>query len=248
MDKGVTWMFQNGTSAEGLIGRFDRFDNDGTIWIQTDSEDAVGMSRTILRGCSHYNQLYEIYLYIQVLSNTYPDFVTEIETSWTLSVNEVFNYTLPKLKDKEDNDDSVVYIRAMDNQPYPPFLSYNNYSTILFFNPDSVWYSGYTYYFTIVVKEKHSDTVLYPYYCTVKILGKEPDRLEALEFTDVTFKLTPITRNSTGAIVFSNPVNLTFVKENWDALFDVYIKNVTFRKHNTTFPLLDFKFTSLGGE
>jgi len=60
--------------------------------------------------------------------------------------------------------------------------------------------------------------------------------------------MTPITRNSSGSIVFSNPVNLTFVKENWDAMFDVYIKNVTFRKHNTTWPLLDFEFTHLGGE
>jgi hypothetical protein len=248
MDRGISWMFQNGTDANGLLGRFDRRDRGGTVWVKTESEDAVGIARTTLRGCSHFNKLYEIYLYIEVLSNTYPDFVTEIETSWTLSVNEVFKYTLPALKDKEGNDDAVVYIRAMDNQPYPPFLSYNNYSQELTFQPNSVWYSGLTYYFAIVVKEKHSDTVLYPYYCTVKILGKEPDRLEELEYTDVTFKLTPITRNSTGAVVFSNPVNLTFVKENWDAMFDVYIKNVTFRKHNTTWPLLDFEFTSLGGE
>jgi len=29
-------------------------------------------------------------------------------------------------------------------------------------------------------------------------------------------------------------------------MFDVYVKNVTFRTHNTTTPLLDFKFTHLG--
>jgi len=33
MDEGVTWMFQNGTDATGLIGRFDRYDKDGTVWI-----------------------------------------------------------------------------------------------------------------------------------------------------------------------------------------------------------------------
>jgi hypothetical protein len=53
----------------------------------------------------------------------------------------VFKYTLPALKDKEGNDDSVVYVRAMDNQAYPPFLSYNNYSQEITFRPDSVWYS-----------------------------------------------------------------------------------------------------------
>ena len=99
------------------------------------------------------------------------------------------------------------------------------------------------------MKEKHSDTVLYPYYCTVEVNGTAPDRLDNVTYTDITFKLTPITRNSTGAVIFSKPVNLTFVKENWDAMFDVYIKNVTFlRGHNTTMPLLDFKFTQLGGE
>lgn len=183
-----------------------------------------------------------------MLSNTYPDFPTEIETSWTLSVNEVFKYRLPAPKDKEGNDEPELYIRAMVSQPYPPFLSYDNYTRELAFRPDSVWYQGLTYYFTIVVKEKHSDSVMYPYYCTVKISGKEINPMTFLNFTDVTFKLTPLSRNSTGAIIFSNPVNLTFVKENWDAMFDVYIKNVTFRSHNTTWPLLDWEFTSLGGE
>lgn len=90
-------------------------------------------------------------------------------------------------------------------------MSYNNYSREITFRPDSVWYAGLTYYFEIVVKEKYSDTVFYPYYCKVEVNGTEPDRLEGLEFTDITFKMTPITRNSTGSIVFSNPVNLTFV-------------------------------------
>lgn len=31
-----------------------------------------------------------MYLYVEVLSNTHPDFVTEIDTSWTLNVSEVF--------------------------------------------------------------------------------------------------------------------------------------------------------------
>lgn len=33
MDRGITWLFQNGTGAEGLIGRFDRNDKGGTIWV-----------------------------------------------------------------------------------------------------------------------------------------------------------------------------------------------------------------------
>lgn len=82
--------------------------------MQTDSNDAIGKSRTILRGCSHFNKLYEVYLYIEVLSNTYPDFVSEIDTSWKLDVNQVESYSLPELSDKEGNDEPVVYIKAMD--------------------------------------------------------------------------------------------------------------------------------------
>lgn len=41
--------------------------------------------------------------------------MSEIETSWTLDVNEVKSYPLPALNDKEGNDEPVVYIKAMDN-------------------------------------------------------------------------------------------------------------------------------------
>jgi hypothetical protein len=67
-----------------------------------------------------------------------------------------------------------------------------------------------------------------------------------LNYTDITYKIDKITENSTGAIIWSHPVNLTFVKENFNLLFDVYIKNVTYLYHNTTAPLKDFKITHLG--
>jgi len=191
-------MFQNGTDATGLLGKFDRYDRGGTVHVQTNSEAAVGKRRTIIRGCSNFNELLELYLYVEVLTNTYPDFPKEIETSWTLSVNQEFQYKLPTPVDKEGNDEPVVYITTMKNQPYPPFLSYHNYSSTLTFRPDSVWYQGQTYYFSIVVKEKNSDTVLYPYYCTVKITGKVIDPMTYLNFTDLDFKLSKINRNSTG--------------------------------------------------
>ena len=38
-------------------------------------------------------------LYIEVLANTYPDFVSEPETSFVLGVNEVFQYELPRVVD-----------------------------------------------------------------------------------------------------------------------------------------------------
>lgn len=78
----------------------------------------------------------------------------------------------------------MVYISAMENQVYPPFLSYNNFTRELTFRPDSYKLAGETFYFTIIVKETNSDTVLYPYYCTVRVNGTVPDGLEEIDYAE----------------------------------------------------------------
>jgi hypothetical protein len=75
-----------------------------------------------------------------VLKNTYPDFETEINTSWTLNVGDEITYVLPPLKDEESNDEPEVYITPMPNQEYPPFLRYNNNSRSMLFTPNSIWF------------------------------------------------------------------------------------------------------------
>jgi len=139
MDDGGTWMFQNGTSAVGLLGRWNK-DRQGTLYIQTDSQEAEGIARTILRGCSRFDKIAELYLYVKVLKNTYPDFRTEIETSWTLSVGQDFKYKLPELKDEEGNDTPELFINRMPDQEYPPFMAYENDTQTLIFTPHSIWY------------------------------------------------------------------------------------------------------------
>lgn len=59
------------------------------------------------------------------------------------------------------------------------------------------------------------------------IEGEKINPLTDLNFTDITFDLTPLTSNGTGAIVFSEPLHLEVVEANFDNLFDVYIKNTT---------------------
>lgn len=248
MDNGQSFLFENGTAATGLIGRWDPQFAGGTIWVQTDSQEAEGKRRTILRGCSNFDDLLELYLYVNVIKNTYPDFVKEIDTTWTLSVGDVFEYKLPALKDEEGNDEPELYIANMTSQPFPPFLYFNNDTNSLKFSPHSVWYQGQTYYFIIIVKEKHSDSVFYPYYCTVKMSGVKLNPEVYFNFTDITFKMSTIDRYSQGTFTWSHPVNLTFVRDHWDEMFDVYVKNVTFRTHNTTQRLLGFHFTDLAGD
>lgn len=110
----IVWNFNNGTSAVGSVGRFDRNVGGGTFYIKADAESAVGKQRTILRSCSASN-LYELYLYIDVKNNNYPDFTKEIDTSFYLTVGKVFQYKLPPIKDKEGNDEPEVYVAAMDD-------------------------------------------------------------------------------------------------------------------------------------
>jgi len=42
MDNGMSFLFENGTAATGMIGRWDAQYAGGTIWVQTDSPEAEG--------------------------------------------------------------------------------------------------------------------------------------------------------------------------------------------------------------
>ena len=59
---------------------------------------------------SHANYANQIYinLYIEVLSNTHPDFVTEPDTSFTMAVGDVISYKLPPVVDPDGNDIPVL--------------------------------------------------------------------------------------------------------------------------------------------
>jgi hypothetical protein len=57
---------------------------------------------------------------------------------------------------------------------------------------------------------------MYPYFCVVKVNGTIVDPYSLINYTEVNFTMTPIDRYSNGAIKWNNPVNLTFIKENWN--------------------------------
>jgi len=81
---------------------------------------------------------------------------------------------LPPVVDSEGNDDSEVYVDYMEAQEdkYPEFLTFANDSNTIIIDPgNDTSYQGFTYYFTIIVKEKNSESVKYPYYCTIKVEG-----------------------------------------------------------------------------
>jgi len=99
-----------------MIGTWDQLKNGGTVDIQTGSQDAEGQHNTIIRGCSKFDDLLEMYLGIEVKKNTNPDFVTDVQTTWKLNVGDKFEYKLPGLTDTEKNDDPEVYINTPDKR------------------------------------------------------------------------------------------------------------------------------------
>ena len=74
----------------------------------------MGNQKVVVRDCDRMDRLLEMNLYIEVLSNTYPVFVEEPQTTFTMAVGEVINYPLPFIVDPEGNDIPEVYIGVMD--------------------------------------------------------------------------------------------------------------------------------------
>ena len=62
-----------------------------------------------------------------------------------------------------------------------------------------------------------------------------------MNHTDIEFEIKRFDKEGNGVLVFSQPVNLTFVKENWDSLFHLYYQNSTYMEHK--FNSSDYKFT-----
>jgi len=72
-------------------------------------------------------------------------------------------------------------------------LLYENHTRTLIFKPADEYSSGRTYYFTIVVRETNSDSVYYPYYCTIKMTGEIISPVVYIDYTNVNYTIQNIT-------------------------------------------------------
>jgi hypothetical protein len=87
------------------------------------------------------NRLLELNLYLNILANTHPDFVTELTTAFTMAVNSTEVYKLPDIVDPDGNSEPEVYIMPMEAQEdqYPTFLHYDNDTRTITFKPDDLF-------------------------------------------------------------------------------------------------------------
>ena len=126
MDAEKEFVFQNGSSTERFawLDNGTDINNQTTVWVQTDEENLVGTQRTVIRGCDNMGKLLEVNFYVNVTSNSAPEFTEDIQTQWNLNVGDTINYKLPPFKDPEGNDVGEVYINTMENQEFPPFINF----------------------------------------------------------------------------------------------------------------------------
>jgi hypothetical protein len=89
MDAQSELIYQDGSSAADIAAYRK---NNYTVSIQTDSEDKVGTQKVVIRNCDDLDRLLELNLYIEVLSNTHPDFITEVQTNFEVEVGKKLVY------------------------------------------------------------------------------------------------------------------------------------------------------------
>lgn len=163
---------------------------------------------------------------MNVSSNSAPEFDEDIQTQWNLDLNDKIAYKLPKFSDPEGNDVGEVYINNMENQEFPPFVTYTNATQTINMNPNSKLYNGRTYYFSVVLKEKNSDYMMNIYYMTVKMSGEIYDAEAELEKkTKVKITIPYLNYHSEGVLNFSVPVDTKKIVEQFDSIFIVYVNN-----------------------
>lgn len=200
--------------------------NKTIVYVQTNDEALVGTQRLVLRGCDSLNNLHEINYYINVSSNSAPEFDTDIQTQWNLNLNDNITYKLPAFSDPEGNDVGEVYINAMENQDFPKFVKYVNSTQTIIMNPTSRLFNGRTYYFSVVLKEKNSDFMMNTYYMTIKMSGDPIDEANEMEnATKIQMTIPYLNYHSEGVFKFSHPVNMKFIENNFSKVFKVYINN-----------------------
>ena len=112
MNDEYQYIFQNGEDASDF-GRFEK--QNSKIYIQTNDENLVGTQRTLIRACDRLSNLIEVNFYVNVQSNSPPEFEEDLKTEFELEMDEEEVYKLPSFYDPEGNDESVVYINAMEN-------------------------------------------------------------------------------------------------------------------------------------
>lgn len=164
-----------------------------------------------------------------------------------MDVGDVLSYRIPQLVDPEGNDMPECYIDKMEGQEdkYPPFLMYENSTQTITLMPNSTQVQGRTYYFSIIVKEKHSHSIVYPYFCTIKIGGEIFEQDMTIKYTEFNYTINWISGYQ-GSLKWNNPINMTWMKDNFDNVFQYYWTDTDYIMNKIQQKFKNFEVTEYG--
>lgn len=129
---------------------------------------------------------------------------------------------------------------------YPPFLLFENSTNTITLRPIDPYAAGQTYFFAIVIKESNSNSVLYSYYCTLKMLGDILVRDDTIYWVNVNYTILELNDKSEGSMKFSEPVNMVYLKANFYDMFEVYWHDINYKDNKEDLKLLDFVVDDFG--
>lgn len=132
-------------------------------------------------------------------------------------------------------------------------MQFDNETRTITLNPDSKIYADKTFYFTIVVKEKNSDSVKYQFYATVRVEGTGVPADEVAwdivpndsNITTVNYTINWVDEEGSGrgSLKFDSPINMYWLEQNFLNLFNVYWRDTTYRDTKENKTLQDFILT-----
>ena len=131
-------------------------------------------------------------------------------------------------------------------------MLFNNATNTITLKPDSKIFAGRTYYFTIVVKEKNSDSVKYSFYATVRVEGEINDSETGAYnigdndvdgITQVNYTIDYVDDKGLGSLHFTSPIHMKWLEDHFQEFFNIYWRDTTYRKSKQDLSLLDFKPT-----
>lgn len=109
---------------------------------------------------------------------------------------------------------------------------YENSTQEITLYPNSTQVQGQSFYFSIVVKETNSNTVMQPYFCTVKVGGEKIFVNNTINYTDVSYSINWINSHH-ASIKFNTDVNITWLLDDnriQDEFFNVSWTDTDFRQ------------------
>jgi len=188
---------------------------------------------------------------VEISKNTPPEFSEKFNTNFNMVVGDVQIVQIPEIKDAEGHEFDYWIEERFDKKgvlmTYPEFMFFDKDARTLTFRPDHKKYGGRSRYFVMKIKEKNSFTsdLINEFPCVVNVAGELWNPNDDKDWVDVYYRMTPLGGDSKAALIFKEPLNLSFVADHLTEIFDFYVKNNTFRTHNTTHPVLDVEVDSI---